>query len=134
MGTLRFERLEAIKTPLVNKFYSQYNARGRATKGDQVWVAYHDLIIVAACRIQHRDGYLFLSTVLVAPNRRRQGLAKQLLKHVLSNQNSLVYTFAYVELADFYQSIGFNFVLTLPTPLDTLFAVYQQRKIVAMQY
>lgn len=134
MNTVRFERFEAIKTPLVNKFYSQYNARGRATKHDQVWVAYYDFIIVAACRIQNRNDHLFLSTVLVAPTRRRQGLAKQLLKHALCSQSSLVYTFAYAELTDFYKSIGFNFVLTLPSPLDTLFAVYQQRNIVAMQY
>ncbi|MBE0457870.1 GNAT family N-acetyltransferase [Pseudoalteromonas sp. KG3] len=134
MNTLRFERLAAIKTPLVNKFYSQHNARGRATKHDQVWVAYHDFAIVAACRIQNRSDYLFLSTVLVAPTRRRQGLAKQLLKYALVEQNSHVYTFAYAELTDFYKSIGFNFVLTLPSALDTLFAVYQQRNIVAMQY
>ena len=134
MNTVRFERLEAIKTPLVNKFYDQHNARGRATKHDQVWVAYHDSTIVAACRIQNRSDYLFLSTVLVAPTKRRQGLAKQLLKYALAEQSSHVYTFAYAELTDFYKSIGFNFVLTLPSPLDTLFAVYQQRNIVAMQY
>ncbi|MBB1467423.1 GNAT family N-acetyltransferase [Pseudoalteromonas sp. SG41-5] len=133
MTALRFECLEPITTPLVNKFYSQYKARGRATRQDQVWVVYHDLVIVAACRIQNRSDYLFLSTLLVAPAWRGQGLAKQLLIHTLSNQNSLVYTFAYTHLADFYQSIGFNFVLTLPSPLDTLFTVYQQRNIVAMQ-
>ncbi|MBB1408465.1 MAG: N-acetylglutamate synthase-like GNAT family acetyltransferase [Pseudoalteromonas rhizosphaerae] len=133
MTALRFECLEPIKTPLVNKFYDQYKARGRATRQDQVWVVYNDLVIVAACRIQNRSDYLFLSTLLVAPAWRGQGIAKKLLIHTLSNQNSLVYTFAYNYLADFYQSIGFNFVLTLPPPLDTLFTVYKQRNIVAMQ-
>lgn len=134
MSTLRFECLEPIKTPLANKFYSQYKARGRASKNDQVWVAYYDLMIVAACRIQTRGGCLFLSTLLVAPVWRGHGVAKQLLKHALSQQSAQVYTFAYAHLVDFYQLVGFNLVLALPSPLDKLLAVYLQRKVVAMQY
>lgn len=127
------KRLESIKTPLVNKFYDKYGARGRATKRDSVWVVYAGLEIIAACRIQRRDRYLFLSTLLVAPHWRKQGVAKKLLLSLLLEQQEVVFTFAYQSLIDFYRSIGFNYVLTLPLPISTLFRVYERRNIVALQ-
>jgi len=129
----RFEQLNTIKTPLVNKFYAQHNARGRANRQDAVWVAYDGFDIIAACRMQNRDGYLFLSTVLVAPHWRKQGIASDLIKRATSSQHGVVYTFAYENLIHFYQSIGFNFVLTLPAPLRVLFKAYEQRNIVPLQ-
>ncbi|WP_405630815.1 GNAT family N-acetyltransferase [Pseudoalteromonas sp. Ld20] len=128
----RFECLDPVKTPLVNKFYDSNGARGRANKQDAVWVAYADFDIIAACRIQNRGDHLFLSTLLVTPSWRGKGIARQLLSQVIKSQQQEVYTFAYQSLIDFYRSIGFNFVLTLPEPLATLFCFYQQRKIVAM--
>ena len=50
MAAFRFCLLEPIKTPLVNKFYDKHNARGRASKADQVWVAYKETEI-ANCRL-----------------------------------------------------------------------------------
>jgi len=130
---IRIVCLEPIKTPLVNKFYNKYGARGRATKQDIIWVVYAELEMIAACRIQRRDGYLFLSTLLVAPRWRKQGIAKKLLLLLLSKQQEAVFTFAYQSLIDFYRSIGFNYVLTLPLPISTLFRVYKRRNIVALQ-
>jgi N-acetylglutamate synthase-like GNAT family acetyltransferase len=129
----RFERLASIKTPLVNKFYALHNARGRANKQDEVWVAYDDFDIIAACRVQTREGTLFLSTVLVAPQWRNKGIASELIKRSVSAQHDVVYTFAYQNLIHFYQSIGFNFVLTLPAPLMILFKAYEQRNIIPLQ-
>ncbi|MGB1292864.1 MAG: GNAT family N-acetyltransferase [Pseudoalteromonas sp.] len=129
----RFERLTSIKTPLVNKFYAQHNARGRANRQDAVWVAYDGFDIIAACRMQNRGGYLFLSTVLVAPHWRKQGVASALIKQATFAQQGVVYTFAYENLIHFYQSIGFNFVLTLPASLKVLFKAYEQRNIVPLQ-
>lgn len=134
MNGLRFERLAAIKTPLVNKFYNTHNARGRANKQDQVWVAYHEYEIIGACRIQHRESHLFLSTLLVTPLWRGKKVAKQLLTIALKAQSQVVYTFAYHHLLDFYSGLGFAEQRSLPVLLDTLYKSYSNRNIVAMIY
>ncbi|MCQ8878152.1 GNAT family N-acetyltransferase [Pseudoalteromonas shioyasakiensis] len=130
---IRVVRLDPIKTPLVNKFYDKHGARGRATKQDDVWVVYSAAEIIAACRIQNRDEHLFLSTLFVDSNWRAQGIAKRLLLALIAEQQKVIFTFAYQSLIDFYRSIGFNFVLTLPPPISTLLKVYQQRNVVALQ-
>lgn len=130
---LSVERLAPIKTPLVNKFYNKHGARGRATKQDAVWVVYAEREIIAACRIQNRDGWLFLSTLFVDAAWRGQGAAKKLLSVLVQQHKDVIYTFAYKSLVDFYGSIGFNYVLTLPLPISTLFKVYEQRNIVALR-
>jgi len=134
MSLLRFERLAAIKTPLVNKFYNTHSARGRANKQDQVWVAYHGSDIIAACRIQHRGGHLFLSTLLVAPTWRRQQIAQQLLQFMLPEQQHKVYTFSYQSVAALYQTLGFVVTANLPEVLDTLLNCYKNRDVTAMAY
>jgi len=134
MSLLRFEQLPAIKTPLVNKFYNTHNARGRANKQDQLWVAYHGIDIIAACRIQHREGYLFLSTLLVAPAWRRQQIAQQLLRIMLSEQQHKVYTFSYRNVIALYQALGFVVTANLPKVLDTLFNCYKNRDVTAMTF
>ena len=68
------QKLDTLKIPLVNKFYALYSVRGRANKQDQVWVVYSEMQIVAACRIQNKHDFLFLSTVFVAPQHRAKVL------------------------------------------------------------
>ncbi|AQQ00236.1 GNAT family N-acetyltransferase [Pseudoalteromonas aliena] len=130
----RVEVLDRIKTPLVNKFYDQYSVKGRANKQDQLWVVYYKAEIVAACRLQNKDDFLFLSTVFVAPEYRSKGLAKLLISTLLKRQNKTIYTFAYKNLADLYHSIGFNQVLTYTLALQALFNIYTHRNIVALKY
>ena len=134
MPKLKFCLLDPIKTPLVNKFYNKHSARGRATKADQVWVAYHEIDIVGACRVQNQHGYLFLSTLYVDAQWRGKKIASQLLETLLAEQKSSVFTFAYQNLIDFYLQNGFNYTLTLPCSLQSLFEVYAHRGIVSMQF
>lgn len=134
MTELKFCLLDAIKTPLVNKFYDKHNARGRATKADQVWVAYHGLDIVVACRVQNKAGFLFLSTLYVDAAWRGKKVASQLLTTLIAEQKGTVFTFAYENLIDFYLVNGFNYTLTLPNSLQSLFEVYAHRNIVAMHF
>lgn len=128
------EQLAAIKTPLVNKFYTQHRVRGRANKQEQIWVVYYNQHIVAACRLQDKAQFLFLSTLFVAPQHRSKGLAKKLLLSLLSEQTKIVYTFAYKHLAHLYSAIGFNPLLSYPPPLQLLYNMYKHRNIVALQY
>ncbi|CAH9066157.1 hypothetical protein PSEHALCIP103_03530 [Pseudoalteromonas haloplanktis] len=131
---LVIKQLESIKTPLVNKFYTLHHVRGRANKQDQVWVAYDNNTIIAACRLQNKPTFLFLSTVFVAPSYRLKGVATQLLVALLNAQTEPVYTFAYQRLTDFYQALGFNQVLTYTPALLTLFDAYKHRNITALKY
>ena len=106
------QKLDTLKIPLVNKFYALYSVRGRANKQDQVWVVYSETQIVAACRIQNKHDFLFLSTVFVAPQHRAKGLAKQLVCAAIKQQSMPLYTFAYKNITALYTSLGFNQVLT----------------------
>ncbi|WP_372762475.1 GNAT family N-acetyltransferase [Pseudoalteromonas sp.] len=128
------KQLAPIKTALVNKFYAQHSVRGRANKQDQLWVVYHNNNIVAAARVQHKAQLLLLSTVFVAAQYRGQGLAKMLLKTLLSQQPQTLYTFAYHNVVDLYLSLGFNLVLTYNPALLVLFDTYKHRNIVALEY
>ncbi|TMO73732.1 N-acetyltransferase [Pseudoalteromonas sp. S3776] len=126
--------LDALKTPLVNKFYAQYSVRGRANKQDQVWVVYKGMYIVAACRIQNKHDFLFLSTVFVAPQHRSKGLATRLLSAAVKHQPLPLYTFAYKSITALYMGLGFNQVLTYTPGLKALFDIYAHRNIVALEY
>jgi len=134
MTAFRFCLLEPIKTPLVNKFYDKHKTRGRATKADQVWVAYKETEIIAACRVQNQAGLLFLSTLYVDEMWRGQKIASQLLATLIASQKGTVFTFVYQNLIDFYLQNGFNYALTLPNSLQSLFEVYAHRNVVAMHF
>ena len=94
---MKVERLEQIATPLVNKFYQAHNVRGRANKQDAVWVV-KSPVIIAACRIQNRAGALFLSTLFVAEAYRGQGIAKQIILEVLSQQTQPIFTLSLIHI------------------------------------
>ncbi|MBH0080585.1 GNAT family N-acetyltransferase [Pseudoalteromonas sp. NZS11] len=126
--------LDGLKVPLVNKFYKKYNVRGRANKQDKVWVTYYNNEIVAACRLQDKTEFLFLSTMFVALEHRGKGVAKQLLSTLLKSQDKMINTFAYKNVVDLYCAIGFNQVLTYTLALQVLFDTYKHRNIVALEY
>ncbi|BBN82460.1 hypothetical protein PA25_24450 [Pseudoalteromonas sp. A25] len=125
-------QLDAISTPLINKFYKHHRGRGRANKQDQNWVV-KDSEIVAACRVQNIQGILLLSSVLVASEHRGRGIARMLLTQVIAQQTCTVYTFAYRHLSSFYQQLGF-YECVLPMQLQPYFDSYvaQKRDLVAM--
>ncbi|MBG9991298.1 MULTISPECIES: GNAT family N-acetyltransferase [unclassified Pseudoalteromonas] len=126
--------LDGLKVPLVNKFYKKHNVRGRANKQDKVWVTYYNNEIVAACRLQDKTEFLFLSTMFVVLEHRGKGVAKQLLSTLLKSQDKMINTFAYKNVVDLYCAIGFNQVLTYTLALQVLFDTYKHRNIVALEY
>ncbi|MBE0365391.1 hypothetical protein PULV_a2175 [Pseudoalteromonas ulvae UL12] len=129
-------QLDALKTPLVNKFYDRCRAKGRAKKHDNVWVVYYRRQIIAACRIQSIDCEYFLSTVMVEPAYRGQGLARFFILNILSQLSQPLVTFAYSHLRDFYSSLGFTEVDGLSTSLSSRFNQYQkqQSNLLAMSF
>ena len=143
-----YQQLTAIKLPLVNKFYKQVKARGKASGGDIVWVARDVALcsissyntsapIIAAARLTPTklNEYWLLSGVYVAQSHRNQGIASQLITHLVAQQ-ACCYTFALTQLSDFYQRLGFVEVAVgdLPCELAQKFDAYRQqgRNIIAM--
>ena len=140
--TIYYQPLEAIRLPLVNKFYQLVKARGKASGGDIVWVARalqtaaETGTIVAAGRLTPvKSQYWLLCGVYVGVNYRCQGIASQLISHLVNEQHGC-YTFAYNHLKELYQQVGFSelSVEQLPAELAMRFKAYQKqgRNIIAM--
>ncbi len=133
--------LEKGYYPLVNKFYKQYGGRGKAKSNEQVWVA-KTSEIVAACRLVRLDESELLCGVLVCPDMRGQGIARQLIVTLCQHKTQL-YTFAYSHLKSWYQSMGFEHIFVEQASLYKVanvvvakFELYkkQGRQLVLLRY
>ena len=139
--TLEITPLAVIKTPLVNKFYAEQGARGRAAKHDKVWVARAQGAIIGACRYRPVAGQWLLCGVYIDSKWRGQGVAKRLLSCAMVEFQQLlpgttIYTFAYAHLQSFYCYLGFAQCEQLMPELQSLLSSYlgQKRQLVAMYY
>ncbi|WP_105188262.1 GNAT family N-acetyltransferase [Pseudoalteromonas sp. T1lg48] len=121
------QRLPALATPLVNKFYDRVGARGRANKQDQLWVVRCDNEIVAAARVSRLEEQQFLCGVFVAASHRRQGLAGTLIRQVCTELNGPIYSFIYQHLSPLYEQLGFAAVATLPEHLASRLHSYRRQ-------
>ena len=99
----------------------------RTSAVEQVWVAEHPEIVAALC-LRTIDGGHWLTSLLVAPPQRRQGLARQLVEQALTDCTSPVWLFCRPELSDFYQRLGFATCTNLPTVLAERLQRYQRSK------
>ena len=65
----------------------------------------------------HRDGSLELASLAVEPEYRRQGVARELIEHLLANSPRPLYLMCRPVLVPFYEKFGFNLcgTETLPT-------------------
>ncbi|WP_105213285.1 GNAT family N-acetyltransferase [Pseudoalteromonas sp. T1lg22] len=130
------QRVPALATPLVNKFYDRVGARGRANKQDQLWVVRCDNDIVAAARVSVLEQQHFLCGVFVEADYRRQGLAATLIRQVCAELPGPIYSFIYQHLRPFYEQLGFATVATLPEHLASRLQSYrnQGRDVLAYCY
>ncbi|MFY8274314.1 GNAT family N-acetyltransferase [Pseudoalteromonas sp. SSDWG2] len=122
------QQLPAIAIPLVNKFYDQHGARGRATKQDKVWVVRCSNDIIAAARVVDVAQNALLCGVYVAAHYRAKGVASTLIAQVCKELNAPLYSFIYAHLKDFYTRLAFVPVLEpLPQALAQKFTSYVQQ-------
>lgn len=123
------ERLDPIKLPLINKFYRQYGARGKAKSNEQLWVVKSGAQIVAGARIGDISGCDFLTGVLVAPEYQGKGIATKLIQALLHGRDKPLYSFPYCHLMAMYQKLGFKAlpIERLPKPLLMRFERYQKQ-------
>lgn len=113
--------------PLADKFYHSQRSPMRASAVEQVWVAEHAEIVAALC-LRTIDGGHWLTSLLVAPPLRRQGLARQLVAQAVSDCTAPVWLFCRPELSNFYQRLGFAPCATLPAVLAERLQRYQRSK------
>lgn len=131
------QRLDPLAIPLVNKFYANVGARGRATKQDLVWVVRCEHNIVAAARIVKVEEHALLCGVYVAADYRGKGVASAMVAHACREFAAPLYSFIYTHLERFYSRLGFSCAAqTLPSCLQVRLRAYQQqgRKIVPVCY
>ena len=91
--------------------------RAQAPKGDLIFIATHNNIIVAALRLHPvNHGYL-LRSMCVAAAHRQQGIGSALLQHLQTTLSDIeCYSFPFTHLVDFYRRAHFQLCETETTP------------------
>ncbi len=114
-------------------FYRAQRSPMRASKKAQVWVAEEQEIVAALC-LQPVESGLWLTSLLVAPEHRCQGLARQLMSVAFSAGAADVWLFCEPSLVVFYQRSGFSPTSQLPPALASRLARYQRSKTLTACY
>ena len=124
---MHYRALPAPLKPLADKFYHAQRSAMRTGAVEQVWVAEHSEIVAALCLRSVAGGH-WLTSLLVAPPLRRQGLARQLVEQAVAGCTAPVWLFCRPELSDFYQRLGFAPCAHLPAALAERLQRYQRSK------
>ncbi|HLA31141.1 MAG TPA: GNAT family N-acetyltransferase [Pseudomonas sp.] len=127
MPELQLRALPAPLKPLADKFYRAQRSPMRASPADQLWVAQRGEIVAALCLRPVAEGH-WLTSLLVAPAQRRQGVARQLIEQALAGAKAPTWLFCHPQLSDFYRRLGFSPCTSLPAPLAERLARYQRTK------
>ncbi|MPQ70282.1 MULTISPECIES: GNAT family N-acetyltransferase [unclassified Pseudomonas] len=117
---------EALR-PLLNKFYRAHNSPMRSASDGQPWVARQGEIIGGLSLTPIAQGH-WLTGLFVAPSRRGQGIAAQLVQQALGNCCGPVWLFCHPELRGFYERLGFHGDPALPQLLAERLARYSRSK------
>lgn len=122
--------LTAAERPLLNKFYKTWGSAMRTSDGSEAWVARAGDII-AGLNLTPVPGGHWLTGLLVAPARRRQGVAQTLIEQACGNGRT--WLFCHPELQGFYERLGFIIDEDMPPVLVERLARYRRSKpLVAM--
>lgn len=57
---------------------------------------------------QHGDGSRELASIAVIPERQKQGIASEIIRHLLANENGVIYLTCRDQLESFYARFGFR--------------------------
>jgi N-acetylglutamate synthase-like GNAT family acetyltransferase len=106
---LSFAVIDALRLPLVNRFYQHCRYSAKAVRNEHVCVVRRQQQIVAAVRLTPQaDGSLFLRSMCVDPALRGQGIGRYLLAQLQPLlDTAFCYCFPFSHLPDFYASAGF---------------------------
>ncbi|MEL0169460.1 MAG: GNAT family N-acetyltransferase [Pseudomonadaceae bacterium] len=124
--------LRAEQLPLANKFYRQYQRGMKARSDQQVWVA-RDPEIQACLCLRPVEQAWWLTSLLVHPALRGNGLASRLLQHVRQHCTGDIWLFCAPELAPLYSANGYRPDTAAPPALRDRLQRYQRSKsLIAM--
>jgi len=133
------KQLDPIYFPLAKKFYKTHGQSNKTDRQDEVFAAYTKDHICACLRIGRLAHYPLMRAVYVAPEHRRQGLARALIRYSLEHtKKQECWTFPYQDLVTFYQQFGYSEVSSqsAPAAIQEAFKNYtkQGRNISLMQW
>lgn len=113
--------------PLADTFYRSQRSAMRTRPEHRVWVARQAHILGALCLQDVARGQ-WLTSLLVAPAQRRQGLASALLGAALEHAECPTWLFCHPDLQAFYTGSGFRHCDDLPHALAERLARYRRSK------
>lgn len=127
MTDLYYRPLPASLKPLAQKFYRAHRSAMRTHHSDRIWTAQQGEICAALCLRPVESG-VWLTSLLVAPPLRRQGIASRLIEHALADHNEPVWLFCHPQLTTFYRRFGFAPCDALPHSLAERLQRYRRSK------
>ena len=93
----------------LNQFYKKNKDKARAKPEDLMYAAINEEDqVCAVLRLLPYDGFLFLRSVLTAKEFRGQGMATNLICHVIKEQDALIYTLPTPLAISLYLRLGFQ--------------------------
>ncbi|UTF61176.1 GNAT family N-acetyltransferase [Gilvimarinus sp. DA14] len=114
--------------PQVTRLYRQWGEKAKCGKRDQVYCWKGEAITAAARILEPEPGVYLLRNLTVDPQHRRQGLARALMRAVLSERQPL-YCYCQPYLGEFYHSLGMRQTPPeeVPETIAGPFRQYQKR-------
>lgn len=108
-----FEEIDALRLPLVDRFYKAQNAKVNCGKKERIFTLSHKSygIIAAVRMIEFPSKNYWLRNMMVHRQLRGTGVGRQLMeavRAVISHQD--IYCYSLIEVTAFYQKLGFEFV------------------------
>ncbi|MCW8332183.1 GNAT family N-acetyltransferase [Photobacterium sp. SDRW27] len=108
MSKISFHPLEPLRFPLINRFYKSHYPAGKAKKDEIIWVGENSSGIISCVRFKQFEHFQLLTGMLVHPDLRGNGIAKQLLTAINEQTTDLpCFCFAFSHLEKLYQDAGF---------------------------
>ncbi len=128
MSEYSLQQVPALQLPLVNKFYKHCRTSARAGRDETVYVLKCGSDIVAAVRLQPREGWYFLRSMYVDPACRGQGVGSTMLQGLQPFlQAHASYCYPFVELQAFYAQGGFFSLAEADAPAFMVDALQRYR-------
>ena len=101
--------LSNLEVPLANKFYREHGFRGSAKRHERCAVVRDEHRTIIACGyLRNYSEFTLLAGVAVAPSYQGRGVARLLLQKLSEAFDAQTYTFPYLHLQAFYESLGFQ--------------------------
>lgn len=103
------QKIEPERFGLIDRFYRAQGYKVKCAANEQVYAAVNEEGIFAAARlVPQQSGHYWLRNLLVASDKRGQGVASRLMQNLLPDLAPQgCYCFALPHLCDFYTALGF---------------------------